>query len=154
MAAAVHKGQRVMAGGGNMVGRKGPASSWHGVGSVKARRKTRDRAGSQFRQDRVIDQARQEGAQHWYARALLSTDYMRYERQSSSKVTSRLHWRHFIPLFCEQVYCCTLDVNSLGTLESIVHFSHQVYSIFDSKYTVPLKYSARYSRCGPPGLLH
>lgn len=64
MAAAVHKGQKVTAGGGNVVGRKGPASSWHGVGSVKARRKTRDRAGSQFRQDRVIDQARQEGAQH------------------------------------------------------------------------------------------
>ena len=120
MAAAVHKGQSMMAGGGNMVGRKGPASSWHGVGSVKARRKTRDRAGSQFRQDRVIDRARQEGAQHWYARALLSTDYMSYERQSTSKVASRLHWRHFMPFFCEHMYQSTFkDVNSLQTLQWI-----------------------------------
>lgn len=47
----MQKGQTWPTGGGNVAGRKGPAGSWHGVGSVKARRKTRDRAGSQFRQD-------------------------------------------------------------------------------------------------------
>lgn len=50
-AEVVRQGQWMLTGGGNVAGRKGPASSWHGVGSVKARRKTRDRAGSQFRQD-------------------------------------------------------------------------------------------------------
>lgn len=44
-------GERESVTGGDVGGRKGPAGSWHGVGSVKARRKTRDRAGSQFRQD-------------------------------------------------------------------------------------------------------
>lgn len=48
-------------GGGSEGSRRGPAGSWHGVGSVKARCKTRDRAGSRFRRSHGRGPGRAEG---------------------------------------------------------------------------------------------
>lgn len=73
-----------------------PGTGW-GQWRQGARRETVQAASSA--RTRVKDRARPKGAQHWYAGALLTTSYTSHQRQSTSKVTSRLHWKHFIPFW-------------------------------------------------------